>query len=427
MTIQIIRYSSKPIEKEGEGEIIISPLNAPRTIDDFDINIIDLSVGAMWNYWENAPGMTDSHLDLNTIQKMVSNKKKAIVVYVLPQNIHYTYSNCYKEYGDEKTYALKDLLNEIQKYSISAVIPTKADMPELTYEKTETTISGCKYNADFCFIDPLNVVTKSDKSEKTTTTEICHLTFATTLDITKSNEKLSHFISALFELFKEDKPTEIPAWMENVSFSDDNDQRAIIDACEKQIAEANAKIDAAQDRLKENAKIKSILYTNGKELELVVLKILERLLSCDLSGFEDKKKEDFLIKLPCCTFIGEIKGITSNVKYEHIAQLELHYRGYLDRLVEMGNTETVKQLLIINSFRTKPLDQRDPVNTAQVELALRNKCLIIETHTLLRIYEKFCESQLTSQQCTEVFMSRNGLLSVSDFDNSIGDLDAYKL
>ena len=51
--------------------------------------------------------------------------------------------------------------------------------------------------------------------------------------------------------------------------------------------------------------------------------------------FDDQyKKEDFLIKLPSCTFIGEIKGVTSNVKYEHISQIELHYRGYLDLLAE---------------------------------------------------------------------------------------------
>ena len=145
-----------------------------------------------------------------------------------------------------------------------------------------------------------------------------------------------------------------------------------------------------------------------------------------ISTFIDEKREDFLIKLPRCTFIGEIKGVTSNVKYEHISQLELHYRGYLDRLAETGEVETVKQLLIINPFRTKPLEQRDPVHTAQIELAIRNECLIIETRTLLRIYERFCVNRLTSQQCEEVFARRSGVIDLSDFDKP-EDMEPYKV
>ena len=134
-----------------------------------------------------------------------------------------------------------------------------------------------------------------------------------------------------------------------------------------------------------------------------------------------------MIKRPVCTFIGEIKGVTSNVRLEHISQLDLHYQGYLDRLAEIGTTETVKQILIMNPFRTKSLDQREPVHTAQIELAIRNGCLIIETHTLLRIYEKFCSNELTAQKCEEVFANRSGLLSLSDFDEPVGDLEPYKI
>lgn len=214
--------------------------------------------------------------------------------------------------------------------------------------------------------------------------------------------------------------------MESVCFGDDAEQNTTIAACKEQIDELNNRIFAAQAKLKENADIKSILYTNGEQLVSIVFRILEKLLNCDLSTFIDEKREDFLIKLPRCTFIGEIKGVTSNVKYEHISQLELHYRGYLDRLAETGEVETVKQLLIINPFRTKPLEQRDPVHTAQIELAIRNECLIIETCTLLRIYERFCVNRLTSQQCEEVFARRSGVIDLSDFDKP-EDMEPYKV
>lgn len=421
MRIQVIRHAYGATEKDG---IIFSPMNAPCAIDDFDINIIDLSASSMWTYKENAAGAVDVRRDLDTIQQMVSNKKKAVVVYVLPQNIHYTYDTRYSSVSGQKTLALKDLLEGVQKYTISAVIPTNTAMAKIAYEKTETSISGHKFDADFCFINPGNIVTKSDKSEKPTTVAIEECTYATTLAITKTNEELKYFISALFE--QHEQP-EAPQWMEDICFGDDVEQTTIIEECEKQIEEANKEILVAKTRLKENAETKSILYTNGDQLVEVVFKILEKLLNCDLSVFIDEKKEDFLIKLPHCTFIGEIKGVTSNVKFEHISQLELHYQGYLDRLVEAGATESVKQLLIMNPFRTKPLDQRDPVHTAQIELAVRNGCLIIETHTLLRVYEKFCLNQLTTQQCKSVFANRTGLLSLSDFDESVVDLESYKI
>lgn len=419
MRIQVIQYSSSATEKEG---ITFSPLNAPRAIDDFDINIINLAENSMWTYREDTIGMVDSRQDLDTIQQMVRNKKRAIVVYALPQNVRYVFNTRYPSANSKNIRALKDILSGVQKHSIDAVVPINAEMTKIAYEKTETSISERKYAADFYFTNPGKIVTKSDKSEKPTTIEISPQTYATTLAITKSNAELNHFISTLFEHHEH---PEVPPWMEDVCFGDDSEEKAIISACERQIDEANNKILTAQTKLKENAEIKSILYTNGDQLVLVVFKILEKLLNCDLSTFIDEKREDFLIKLPHCTFIGEIKGVTSNVKFEHISQLELHYRGYLDRLAETGGTETVKQLLIINPFRTKPLDQRDPVHTAQIDLAIRNGCLIIETHTLLRIYEKFCSNQLT-RQCEEIFANQTGLLSLSDFEEPEGELETSK-
>ena len=67
--------------------------------------------------------------------------------------------------------------------------------------------------------------------------------------------------------------------------------------------------------------MKSVLYTNGDELVQVVFEILEELLGCDLSQFVDLKKEDFLFTIEDTTFIGEIKGVNSNVKNPNITQL----------------------------------------------------------------------------------------------------------
>ena len=94
--------------------------------------------------------------------------------------------------------------------------------------------------------------------------------------------------------------------------------------------------------------------------------IEEKVLDCNLSGFIDEKNEDFLIQFQDVSFIGEIKGVTSNIKSENISQLDVHYQGYMDKLQEENRTETVKQILIMNPFRTKPLSERAEVHEKQI-------------------------------------------------------------
>ena len=93
---------------------------------------------------------------------------------------------------------------------------------------------------------------------------------------------------------------------------------------------------------------KSILYENGDSLVRVVFDILEQVMNYSLAGFIDEKKEDFKIALPDITFIGEIKGITSNVRSEHISQLDVHCQSYIDDLDEEGKSENVKGIVVFD-------------------------------------------------------------------------------
>ena len=412
MRLQVVQFSADSSERDG---ITFSPLSAPRALDDFDVNIVDLSSVGIWRCYEDTCGKVDCLCDLQTICQMVRSRQRAIVIYVFPQNIRYKYRMEYDRVNGSLSKALKDMLEEMYKYTITAAIPRYTNYAKIFYEKTETDVGGYKYNADFCFNYNDDVITRSCKSKKNTTVIIEDLIYATTLNITQNIDGLKHYISVLFP---EREQPEAPEWMNGICFGDDVEQREKIAVYEEKIKEASDQIEAAKAKLKQNDRVKSILYANGDHLVSVVFEILEKLLDCDLSEFVDKKKEDFLIKKSSCTFIGEIKGVTSNVKHEHISQIELHYRGYLDRLDDEGISESEKQLLIINPFRSKPLDQREPVHKEQITLAERNGCLIIETHTLMRMYENYCLGLLTAQRCEEIFAKCTGVLKKSDFDDS---------
>ena len=411
MKIQVISYNKNMVR--NFSDITVSTLNSPKSLDEYDINIIDLtSREGLWCHNGDSYTSINSINDFVSISSMVENCKKTKIIYVFPLNMEMPYYFAGYNPKYQERILLKDCLNAMCKNILSKVLPAMVTKEFLAFENTRTSILGRTYEADFYFCNATDGLTKSDFSEKVTTVTFGERVYGTTLNIVNSKDDLMAYINYLFG--KRDKAA-VPEWINNIVFADDEQQKFNIERNQIAIKEAQERIEAAKEALEKNARYKSILYTNSEELVEVVFEILEKILDCDLSEFEDLRKEDFLIKTEGCTFIGEIKGVTSNIKYENVSQVELHYRGYLDRLEEKGESEKVKQILIMNPFRTKPLDIREPVCEDQIKLAERNDCLIIETNTLLRVFEKFCNGEISVQNCIDVFSEQIGLLSLDAF------------
>ena len=351
-------------------------------------------------------------------------RERTKIVYVLPQNAEFRYYDNFSGHP-QKTIMLKDHLETIRQKILNVVIAPELLADSLFFEKTRTDVAGVEYEADLYFASYENNVTASKCSNKVTTVAIHSRMLVTSLDITSTLEKLVNYVSFFFE-----KPAQSasPDWFDRISFYDDALQNDIIAEKEKAIFAAQQAIGDANKKLQANNRYKSILYTNGAELVGVVFDILEQLLVCDLSEFEDKNNEDFLIRLDNCTLIGEIKGVTSNVKNDHVGQIEHHYQRYMDELDENGSTEIVHQVLIINPFRTKEPSAREPVNEKQINLAKRNGCLIIETSVLLKVFEAYLEGRITSEKCIEIFSSKTGLLQITDIPTEQqGELEVFKV
>ena len=165
--------------------------------------------------------------------------------------------------------------------------------------------------------------------------------------------------------------------------------------------------------MQDNLRYKSILYNNSDALVEVVFEIIEYVFDISLSDFNDEKKEDFLFKKDSITYIGEIKGVTSNVKYENISQLEVHYSKYLDKLQENGITEQIKKVLIMNYERTKDIMLRDEINKMQIDLAVKNDTLIIDSKTLLTIYERILQGKITKDQVVDYIKNSSGIVDLN--------------
>lgn len=411
MNIQIINCSGENEKYSHDQNIIVSKFNAPRSLDEFDLNIIDLSEPQLWKYQGKNFDTIDETKNLNSISVMIKKCKKTNILIIAPQNISVEWFNNVIRYINAGM--LKDFLTTLNSIILN-ILPDKFAPFQLYFENTRTTIKGRIYQADFCFEVYRNTesITLSDKSEKITTVKCGERIFATSLDVTSDLKKLHPFLDFLFI---KDGLEEIPDWVRQMDFFDDCEQKGLVEKERNEIEKAQKQIERAEMKLKENLRYKSILYSNGDDLVRVVFEILENILDCDLSKFEDIKKEDFLIKKDNYTFIGEIKGVTSNVKNEHISQVDVHYQKYMDKLNEEKIQERVKEILIISAFRNKNLNERESINAQQIQLAKRNGCLIIETITLLKLFECFKQGKCTSEKCEDVFFKNEGLLKIDDF------------
>ena len=411
MKIQLITNGNHS-DLESSGVTVV-PLDRPYSLDVFDVNVVDLSTPLLWYSTQTTVTRINKINDLKSIEKMVERKTDSYTIYLLPANeqFHYelTWSGNKQVYSKQKP--MKDCL-EIVSDIISEAIPNGFQLNPIIYENTTTIVNQVPYTASFYFENGYVPITKSDKSAKPTTISIFDKNYLTTLQVLETADKCLNFIDAI--LPSPERST-APEWVSEVRVLNDNELNKTIELSQEKIDELNKKIEEAKEGLQENERIKSILYTNGDELVEVVFSMLERMLFCDLSEFIDEKKEDFLIKKESYTLIGEIKGVTSNVKSEHVSQVDVHYQGYIDKLSERGLNENVHQVLIMNPFRNKPLQEREPVHDIQIKLAERNECLIIETATLLRLYEKFVSGDVSVETCERLFTEKTGLLKENDF------------
>lgn len=415
--IQIITYDISKFKDYSDKIYKISKLDEIQALDDFEICIIDLSNEHIWTYNGSNPISVNCYRDLITIKEAIINSSRTKIVIVFPQNKNFSYNEEY-EYRGGTSY--KVLKNSIQikdnKENLIKIISSnlfKLEKLQLSFEKTKTIIETKNIDADFNFTnykeDKFEIVTYSKNSNKVTSIQKNNI-LLTTLNILNDKDILKLFIDN--HCTENIQTEEIPNWINDINFFDDEELNQNKDKNLAKINELKQENIEIDKQLKKNLAYKSILYTNGEELVKVVLEILDEMLEYDSSEFVDEKREDFLIKKETITFIGEIKGLSSAIQNKNISQLEVHIQNYFDKLQEEGKEEKVKGILIINHQRNKPLEERQEVHEHQKNLATKYGSLIIETQTLLKIYEKYKLGDTTKEEFIKLLNDTIGLLEI---------------
>lgn len=396
--IQIIT-SPKQFENPKYGETIrISYFYNYDSVDTYKYNIIDLGISSLWNYDASRKLFTNSEDITTLINAIHDNECESEFIIMMPVDLRFkieSFSNIDTWLRNEPK-IINKFLNEY--FDLSDL--------NLVYGKNKTQLGTQKFNAGF-HIKTENQnykIITTNTNEKITTIKHKNL-ILTTLQLTNRMEVINFIEHTLLE-----KKIEIPEWFEEIEMFDDSKQKKLIEKNNSQINKLYSEIDIANEKLEKNNEYKSILYTNGKPLEKTVMIILSEVLKYDLSEFIDENSEDFLVKFEDITFIGEIKGVNSNLKNKHLAQLNIHLEKRRDEVTG----EYLKPLMIINRFKEYPPEKRKPIDKEQITFAIEKyeHTLIITVEMLLKLYQQFLEEKITTEEIIEKFKENEGLFEI---------------
>ncbi len=406
-TIQIITSSYKKLEIYKDY-VDITTYNTPNSFDNYKLVIIDLSYeNLLKNTNFDNPNKNITLInDFCSIREMIENSKKADILVCLPQNIEFTCTT----YKNTKYYQLKNYLPVFIDI-LKVLLPIQSI--KIFYENNETKINDTFGNSAFGFKNDGTYEEITHSTSETITTLKKQRILITSLELIKNDSYV-----LLFEYLRligiiKDK-NEVPDWVRKYMFYDDEEQMKNVEKSKEQIKKEKEKIDKANIKLDNNLHYKSILYTNSDELVKVVFEILEDIFDISLKEFIDEKKEDFNFKKDEITYIGEIKGVTSNVKNEFISQLDEHYAKYLDKLQEEGSTEEIRKLLIINYERTRDINERNEIHIMQDEMARKRDTLIIDTKSLLDVYELYLKNNCSNVAIINYINNNTGVIKVDN-------------
>lgn len=395
--IQIITYP--PINNEYGERIKISYFDHHDSVDSYEYNIIDLNNPKIWRYDNFAHEFIDKD-NLQTLKKGIeNNNQNNYFIIILPKNLK---SHIYRNGMKQNEYWIKNESNLVQEF-IKDYFKVYI---RLVYGNNRTKIQNYNIEAGFYMqtdYEHYKILTRNTDNKITSIKQ--ENIILTTLQLTNRMEVITFINSTLLK-----KEINIPDWFEKIEMFDDSKQKEIIKSKSSQINKLESEIAIANEKLEKNNEYKSILYTQGKPLEKTVLQMLSEILNYDLSQFIDEKREDFLVKLEEVTFVGEIKGVNSNLKNKHLAQLNIHLEKRRDKV----KGEHLKPLMIINRFKEYPPEKRKPIDEEQIKFAIEKyeHTLIITVETLLELYWQFIEGTITPNDIIKKFKENEGLFEL---------------
>lgn len=108
--IQILTYSGNNEEFTGNN-VIINSIHDARSLDDFEINVIDLKDQQLWKSRSDTQVTINTIEDLKSLSLMIQHSDKSKIIILFPQNSIYQYDYWSETYREGKE--LKNMTSEL--------------------------------------------------------------------------------------------------------------------------------------------------------------------------------------------------------------------------------------------------------------------------------------------------------------------------
>ena len=195
--IQLITENNNLKEQaKNNSEFKVNCLKNIESMDEYDINIIDLNSENLWYNKEGNQESINEINDLKHLKNTIENSLSSKMLIILPQNLNYFWYKYNNKYLNEEQ--LKNEVKLIKKIINENIYCFPFD---LYYEKSITKIGDKRISSDFCFNNKQIVDTKwtickvteilsSNKSKKINTIKVDDKIYITSLNIINGKIKL---------------------------------------------------------------------------------------------------------------------------------------------------------------------------------------------------------------------------------------------
>ena len=411
--IQLITENNNLKEQaKNNSEFKVNCLKNIESMDEYDINIIDLNSENLWYNKEGNQESINEINDLKHLKNTIENSLSSKMLIILPQNLNYFWYKYNNKYLNEEQ--LKNEVKLIKKIINENIYCFPFD---LYYEKSITKIGDKRISSDFCFNNKQIVDTKwtickvteilsSNKSKKINTIKVDDKIYITSLNINENIDSIIEFLKYI-KIYNANEEI-IPKWIKDINILNDIEIKKQLSQIEENILKLEQNRVHIKEVINENNKIKSILYETDKKLQNKIIEILNEMLDYNDDNFIDEMEEDFRIKKENITFIVETKGLKRNIAGTDVSKTFNHVLMYEEKLQEIGEKENVKGIFIVATQRDRCLQEREKTPDRQISIAERNNILIIRREELLELFEAFRNKKIKTEKIIKLFNEQIG-------------------
>lgn len=413
--MQVLRYSTvnnEPAASATDGlpEVSYRTFSEVEALDAYNLTVVDLQDSHLWQCNYDTTISIDEQNDLNSVASAIEHSSDCKVLILLPQNYTFRYDWSWQggnDYDFDKSKPLKDIISLVTE----SVLGRLSSFPiSLTYGKSKTMINGKCYTSDFSFNTNnmmfQNVIFES-MANTITGIQLNDRLFATTLKVSTGAD-LMMLVSAL-NIFSPEV-AELPKWLDEVSYLNETSLRKELSDIESKLNSLEARKSEIENTLYANKQDKAVLCTKDKDLEEKAVAILAKLLEVP-NAFIDVKEEDFRFTTASCIIAFEVKGCVKGLQGRHITKT-LHHAQIIQDELEEADERKVKGVLIVATEIEKPLNEREPFPSRQLDLARINNIGIVSTESLLRLYEAYQEKRLDKEVLVQLFSTISGEITI---------------